>query len=151
MAPKNPSKDVDILDKLTYGFLIAGLFFLGLAVLGVVGELLGWWNDIGEWLIDAGSIVGVLLTAIALLLASTRGQVRGVAGTLGEIVATTETIARQAETTAATTLDTNLKMESVDRKLDKLGELDVIQFELDRQTGVLDDQLSVLGAIRDRL
>lgn len=102
------------------GWTLTALFFL-MAVLGLVGEILGWWNDTGEILITVGAIASIFLGVATLFGGAGRGQVAGVQ--------------------AAVEVN-GFKLDSVDTKLDKLeklDDLDRIQFELDEQTGVLRD------------
>lgn len=114
---------------------LIGLAALGfaMAILGIVGEILGWWNDTGEILVTVGTLVGLLVSGGAFIYGAGRDQVTDV---------------KQA------VLDNGRTLTSVDGKLenlDKLDDLDVVQAKLDTQTGVLGRQLSVLETIRDRL
>lgn len=106
-------------------FVLAILFF-GMAILGIVGEVLGWWNDIGEVLTIVGTLGGLLVAWTALAAGSTEEQVDRVHRAV---------------------VDNGEQLE----KLGDLEKLDVIQLELDRQTDVLGEQLSVLTQVRDRL
>lgn len=74
-----------------------------IAALGILGEVLGWWNLLGEVMAIGGSVGGLLLGAAGLVWTASRRQVHLVA---------TGVVA------AHTTLDT------IDRKLDKLDALD---------------------------
>lgn len=133
-------------------WIMAALSFL-LAIVSGIGEWLGWWNLVGEIGMTVGGAGGLVLTAFGILSTSSRDQVQGVH----------ETVRDNGRTLAS--MDD--KLDELD-KLDKLDDLDVIrdalmmedgeaskldivQFELDRQTGVLDRQLGVLGEIRDGL
>lgn len=100
---------------------ILAILFFGMAILGIVGELLGWWNEIGEVLTIVGTIGGLIVSWAALSAGATE---------------------RQVDRVHAAVVDNG-------DKLQKLDELDAIQLELDRQTGVLGEQLSVLTDIRD--
>lgn len=108
-------------------WVLAALGF-ATAILGAVGELRGWWNDVGQILMGAGTLVGVVMSSSSLLVSSSSEQV--------------EAVLDGQETTHET-------LESMDSKLDKLDELDVIEAELNAQTGALDRQLEVLEQIRD--
>lgn len=99
--------------------LVVALLLFAMAILGIVGEILGWWNDVGEILTTVGTLGGLLVAWSALATGSTEEQVDRV---------------HQA------VVDNG-------KKLDKL---DGIQLELDRQTGVLGEQLAVLTDLRDR-
>lgn len=129
------------------------LMFL-LAILGAVGEYLGWWNLVGEVLMTVGTLGGLVLAGVDFLRGASETQVESVQSQLGS-------------------MDTKLdrlepmdgKLESMDSKLDRLdvieaalidedeqiSKLDVGQAELDRQTGVLGRQVQLLGEIRDGL
>ena len=128
-----PSTNVE-LDRLSWFYFIGAVVFFAMAVLGLIGELLGWWNDAGAWLVGIGTGGALLLAMLGLLWSASRGQVGAI----------------------ATAVNANgAKLDLANGKLDlaniKLDQLDAIQFELDRQTGVMDRQLGVLVAIRDRL
>lgn len=97
------------------------------AILGGVGEVLGGWDAIGEVMMTAGTSVGALAGILTLLGGATQDQVR---------------------TIRSTVADNNTLLRRGNRKLETL---DGIQFELDRQTGVLADQMQVLRQIRDQL
>lgn len=115
MVRKPPFSDVDpdLLQWILYGL---SLFFFGLAVLGAVGEYLGWWDAIGEVMMSVGTLAGVLITVFGIVEGATRDQVAQVHDAV---------------------VDNG-------QQLQRLDTLDDIQFELDRQTGVL-------AQIRDRL
>lgn len=131
---------------------MSALSFL-VALLGLIGELRGWWDDTGEWLMGLGTFGGVLIALIGPLYAAGRGQVR----TIGHGMTHVSQQAFRIETRLAG-MDTKLdaldqleKLDTMDAKLDKLDKLDRIQFDLDRQTGILDRQVTLLTQIRDRL
>jgi hypothetical protein len=114
----------------------------GMAILGAVGELLGWWNDVGQALMVLGTLVGVVMGAASVTAGSTNAQVRGVREGV------------DAARVRLGSMDGKLdavhgKLDSMDGKLDKLDELDVIEAELNAQTGALDRQIQVLEEIRD--
>ncbi len=95
------------------GWTLTALFFL-MAIVGLIGEIVGWWNDVGELSMTIGAIAGLLIGIATLFAGAGRSQVAGV----------------QAAVEA-----NGFKLD----KLDKLDDLDRIQFELDEQTGVLRD------------
>lgn len=104
-------------------FFVLAILFFGMAILGIVGELLGWWNDIGEVLTIIGTLGGLMLSGAGLSTGASEEQVSRVH----------QAVVDNGE------------------QLEKLDNLDAIQLELDRQTGVLGEQLSVLTDVRDRL
>lgn len=55
-------------------FLLS-LFFFGIAILGAVGEYLGWWELIGEVAMTVGTIAGLLLGVASHLTSATEAQV----------------------------------------------------------------------------
>ncbi len=154
--------EMDTVLKITWGMAILGW---SMALLGIVGgiaglaepvsraaeaiglgQMLGWWNDVGEVIVTIGAIIGVLMTTGSLLLGSGRKQV--------------DRMDRRLVSVHGAVLDNGRTLTSVDGKLDKLeqlekldqlDDLDVVQAGLDAQTGVLGVQLGVLEQIRDRL
>ncbi len=147
MPRKTPSKRMD-LDRLYHLMIALSLVGLAMVILGLVGEHLGWWNDVGEVLLSFGTLISVLTALVALLVGSTRGQVRRA----GDAVLSNNAKLDTANDRLVT-IDGKLdKLDSMDTKLDKLeklDELDTIQAELDAQTGVLDRQVRILEQIRD--
>lgn len=124
MIPWSPSEVVEF-DTSTVQriFLVLMVLFFGMAILGLIGEIRGWWNDVGEVMMTIGTVGGMLVGAATLSTGATQKQVRLVHSAV------------------------------VDNgsKLDNLDKLDVITAELNGQTGVLDHQLQVLKEVRDRL
>jgi len=110
-----------------------------MVILGLVGDALGWWNDTGELLVGLGTLGAIPLTTAGILLGSGRTQVRRI----GDTVADSHAILRR-QTSVLDSMDRKLT------KLDKLDELDLIQLQLDRQTGVLEQQLAVLRHLGER-
>lgn len=123
-------------------WLMAALSFL-LAIVSGIGEYLGWWDLVGELGMTIGGVAGVVLTAIGIASTASRRQVANVQGA----------VVRNGRTLASM----DAKLEVVEDALvasddeGRVSKLDVVEAELDRQTGVLDRQLSVLGEIRDAL
>lgn len=101
-------------------FVVGAILFFLMAVAGIVGEILGWWNDVGEIVTIVGTLGSLMLGSGALSTGASQEQVSSV----------------------------HRAVVDNGRKLDTL---DVIQHELDRQTGVLDEQLTVLCEVRDGL
>lgn len=120
-------------------------------LIGEIGRSRGWISrEYGRQAVRIGMTVGgvggVVLTAVGILATASRRQVADVHGAV---------------------LHNGRTLTSMDEKLDELdvieealvaesedgpvSRLDAVQIELDRQTGVLDRQLSVLGDIHDAL
>lgn len=93
------------------GWILTGLFFL-LAIVSLTGEILGWWNDLGEIGMTIGTIAGLLVGITTLVLGAGRDQ----ATTIRHYVEKNHDLLRSSDST-----------------------LDKIQLELDEQTGVLRD------------
>lgn len=132
-------------------------------VVSALGEYMGWWDLVGE----IGMLVGTVLSIVVGFgtwfsgagrrqLQAVGAEVRGVRG----VVEANGTVLGSVDAK----LDDLQRLDKLD-KLDQLdvieaalvegdgeaGKLDAVQVELDRQTGVLDRQLRVLGEIRDGL
>jgi len=130
--------DLDILwDKHTKRGFAVSAFFLLLAVLIGLGEYFHWWNEWGEVALTIVAVVGLLLVWLTYVNGADRRQVAAVASAVDR---------------------TNSVLGGMDGKLDKLGtmdrkldKLDLIQGQLDVQTGALNEQTLVLREIRDRL
>lgn len=75
-APPYSPVDLDRLERLLWILSILGL---AIAVVGVIGELRGWWNDVGELLISFGTVASVATAVVVLLIYATKGQVHRVA------------------------------------------------------------------------
>ncbi len=123
------------------GWTVTAIAFL-VTVVSILGEILGWWGFVGEVGATAGATITVLVGLSTLLTGAGRRQVGGVQAAV------------EANGAKLGKLDKLDKLDSMDTKLDKLSkldDLDRVQFELDKQTGVLDRQVSLLGEIRDRL
>lgn len=130
------------------------------AILGAVGEFLGWWNDLGELLITVGTLTGLLLAGFSATAGSSRSQVHDVAAAVHG-VATGVGVANDR------LVRMDARLYSVDTKLDKLGKLDdldelskldgmdskldAVHTVLEAQTGVLERQATILEQVRDRL
>lgn len=122
-------------------FLVLMVIFFGMAILGIVGEILGWWNDIGEVLTIVGTIGGLFVGAATMSTGASEKH-------LNEVQAAVLDNGTQLKKNGTQLEENGATLGTIDGKLDKL---DKVQVELDRQTGVLDEQLSVLTEVRDRL
>lgn len=156
-------------------FLMGGsiLMFL-VAILGAVGEVLDWWDAFGEVLMTVGTLGGLVLGGVDFFRGASEGQVQAVKGRLGSVDGKLDRLGTMdGKLDQLETMDSKLdQLETMDSKLDQLktmdgkldtieaalveedgktSKLDVVQVELDRQTGVLDRQVDLLGEIRDKL
>lgn len=102
---------------------ILAAFFFGMAILGAVGEVLGWWNDVGEVLVTVGSLAGLFVTVGVAYYSAGRDQVAAVRETVQDNNEILE--------------DNNEVLSESNEKLDKLEHLD--------------RQVELLQGIRDRL
>lgn len=105
------------------GWILSIVLFL-LAILSAAGELLGWWSDLGEVGMTVGTLGGLFVAFATLVLGADSAEVRAV---------------HQAVSDNGDKLE---RLHPIDRKLErleKLEELDRVQYELDKQTGVLED------------
>jgi hypothetical protein len=162
--------DLDRLQRLT---AVGALIGLGMVVLGLVGEVLGWWNDVGEILISLGGFISVLLGLVTFLLGATKGQVRTIANGIVTSNATLDVLVLRNDA-ANTKLDLlversgeangklNLLVErsgEANGKLDLLversgeanGKLDLLVERSGEANAKLDAIHEVLRDIRDRL
>lgn len=126
MVRKPPLADIDPHLAQWIMFLLSLLFF-AIAILGAVGEYLGWWGLVGDIAITVGSIAGLLLGVATHITSATETQL----GTVHDAVRDNG--------------------EKLDTLVDIDEDLDRVQLELDTQTGVLDRQVGLLTEIRDRL
>ncbi len=154
--------------KILIALMILGF---GMALLGLVGELRGWWNAAGEVLMTTGTLLGALAGVTTLTQGATGDEVSQVAQGVGRANESLETMGvtlhRVDDQLGSVddrlgSMDEQLgsmdgkldkldKLDSMDGKLDKLDDLDRVQVELDAQTGVLDRQVELLAEIRDAL
>lgn len=105
-----PEPDPDRLIRWSY---IAGTLMFLMAGFFLAGELLGWWNDLGEVGVTITTLGGLLITLGAAYFSAGQKLVEAVHGAV---------------------VDNGKALSSVDGKLDTL---DDIQWALDEQTGVL--------------
>jgi hypothetical protein len=145
MRPRTPTFDVD-LDRLERLLWLLAAIGLGLALLGVVGEYAGWWNDVGELLISFGTVASVATGVLALLINATKDQVRAVA----DGVASNGTKLDRIRESHGEKLDRI--QESHGEKLDRIhDDLGSVSDDLDEVNRHLENQHEVLVQIRDRL
>lgn len=111
-------------DYIYYAMIAGTIFFFGMAIVGFVGELLGWWNDVGEALMQVGSAGGALLGGATLVVGSSRSQV---------------------EATKDAVEDTRDAVDETKRAVEDNGDT------LERVDEHLSEQTRVLRQIRDRV
>lgn len=145
-----PEPDFDTFLALTW---LTALFFFLVAVVSAIGEILGWWDLIGEIGMGVGTTVSVLVTLIAVGASAGREQVdnvgqdvRSVGGEVRSVGQDVRSLGQEVGSVGNDVQEVHSAVEangeilvSVDSKLDKLDDLDRVQLELDRQTGVLED------------
>lgn len=123
-------------------FIVAGIALLG--------ELLGWWNDLGEVLLIVATIVGALGGVATMMVGSSSEEVRTVHGAVVDTGSKLDSMDGKLDS-----MDTKLDKLDTLEKLEKLdavdGKLDAAQVKLDEQTGVLGRQVEILTDIRERL
>ncbi len=151
--------DMDTAIRLTW---LTAAFFLLVAIVSGIGELLGWWNLPGELGMSIGATMSIATTLLALVLTAGRRQVetldaglrsvdRNVTSVFQEVRSVDDTV-HSVEGHVETNGDRlSQVVEAVAGEDGMLRELDAIELELDAQTGVLREQLEVLGDVRDRL
>lgn len=118
-------------DYIYYAMIAGTIFFFGMAIVGFVGELLGWWNDVGEALIQLGSAGGALLGGATLVVGSSRSQVE----------ATKDAV----EDTRDAVEDTRDAVDETKHAVEDNGDT------LERVDEHLSEQTRVLRQIRDRV
>jgi hypothetical protein len=119
---------------------IMAAFFFGMAILGVVGEVLGWWNDIGEILVTVGTLAGVAVTIGVAYYGAGRNQVNAVRQTVEDNNEVLQDNNELLQDNNQVLHDNNEILKESNDKLDQLEKLD----QLDRQ-------VELLQGIRDRL
>lgn len=157
------------------GWISAALGFL-IAIASGIGEALGWWDLLGGRGMTVGSLLGIVATFTTLSFTAGRDQVTAVRETIESvdegmtsveegIASVEEGIATVDETTARnnqilqanneTLVDAAVTLDGIEDALvqqdGETSKLDVVQAELDRQTGVLGRQVELLAWIRDGL
>lgn len=148
---------------------LTAAFFLLVAIFSGIGEILGWWNLIGEIGMSVGATMSILVTLVAVVLTAGRQQVtvvgQDVRSVNENVLSVNENVLSVDENMHSLNdniLSVNENVQENGTRLERIAEhiagedgmlreLDAIQLELDAQTGVLADQLTVLGEVRDRL
>lgn len=150
LVPFEPTPD----QMIRIGWISAALGFL-IAIVSAIGELAGWWDLLGAVGIGVGSLLGIVATFATLSFTAGREQVRDLQGTMQGVEDTVEANNTVLSENNEILSDASVTLDGIEDALvhgdGEASKLDVVQAELDRQTGVLDRQVELLGAIRDRL
>jgi len=149
MAEQRTSIGVDPLERaywIAVAMAIAGWTIAGI---GVVGELLGWWKDVGESIVTAGSMVGTVATLAGLGFGAGRKQVGRVEAGVGRVEAG---VGRVEVKLDGIREDLHAGFDrvaaSIDRGYDEAHEQSDLLAE---QSDLLAEQTALLAQIRDRL
>ncbi len=148
-------------DRVVRVLWIGSAFWLLVAIVSAIGEIRGWWGLVSQIGMTAGTVLSAIVALAAYVYGAGKGQVNSVHEAVGENGRTLVSI-DQALSGHEGVLEVLAGSEGVVDELDGINEaitgeegmiheLDVIQLELDRQTGALDQQIQLLGEIRDRL
>lgn len=134
--------------RVLYVLMVVGF---GMAILGAVGEYLGWWDLVGEILVTVGTIVGALAAVVELLSGASEATVQAARAEIDAIGDTMDTVNANLATVNENVRSVDDNVGSLGTKLDAVHEdlaqglaangrtLDAIEAELDVQTGVLKD------------
>lgn len=127
------------------GWITAALGFL-IAIVSAIGEIRGWWGLVGELGLTFGTLLGILVGIATLAFAATRDQADALLSINQEHSKKLDRLHK---------LDKLDKLDAIEAAIvgeeGMIRELDAVQLELDMQTGVLDEQLTVLRQIREAL
>lgn len=133
------------LDRLERLLIVLSLLSLGLVVLGLLDERLGWWNDVGEVLISFGTVASVATAVVALLVNATKGQVHRVADGVEDNGEKLDHVVQGTQTNGE-------KLDRVIEGTEANGDkLDVLHEDLASVDEHVEAQHDVLLQIRDRL
>lgn len=108
-----------------------------------LGQMLGWWNDVGQILITVGTIVGALAGTVELVSGASLARVEAVQADVGGV---REAVSGVREEVGGVRRDVGNVHEAVEANGDQLGKLE----GLDDIEHALNEQTSVLEQIRDR-
>lgn len=111
----------------------------GMALVGVVGEVLGWWNDVGQTLVTVGTIVGALAGTVELVSGASEGTVEAVREDVGGVREALGSVRAEVGGVREDVGEVHDAVEANGEQLGKLETLDDIQRALDKQTGVLEE------------
>ena len=152
MAATALARDVASVDRVHLFlklFTAGGFALLGLAI---VGELLGWWNDLGELLALIGGIAGAVGLPVTLMYGATKAQADALAGTLeGHTGILHEHAGILDQHTGILQQHTGILHEHTGILHQHTGILQEHGALLREQTSLLRGQIALLADIRDRL
>lgn len=134
-----------------FSWILAAIFF-AIAIVSFIGEVLGWWNDLGELGMTVGTLAGLGISLGAAYYNAGKTQVAGVHETVEDnngllednnelLEDNNELLGENNEIVA----ESSAKLDQLDQldQLEKLGKLEKLQ--------TLDHQVELLQSIRDRL
>lgn len=139
------------LDRLYHLLLALTLVGVGIIVVALVGEYLGWWREWGETLAIIGVVITVGIGALTLLVGATRGQVKLMAAAVLDSNRKQDVALAKHDETNAKLDEANAKLDDGNAKLDGANaKLDGVNGKLDEHTHLLREQTEILRQIRDR-
>lgn len=125
------------------GWAVTALGLL-IFVVSALGEYLGWWDLVGEVGMLVGTVLSIVVGFGTWFSGAGRRQLSGVGREVQSVGDDVRSVDENVRGVRFAVLANGVKLE-------KLDKLDVIQAELDEQTGVLGQQLAVLSEMRDRM
>lgn len=152
-------RELDKWDYIYYAIWVGAALGFLMWGLGLLGEYLGWWNDVGEALMLVGRWAGFGLTAVAVLIGASRSQVERTKTTVEETkaavqetkVAVHETRDAVHETKDAVHETRDAVHETKDAVHETKDAVHQTKAAVETNGSKLDDQTRVLREIRDRL
>lgn len=150
MVARFPSKVVDVIRRLQLPFIVLAIIGAIELTVGIVGELLGWWNDFGELISVSGLAQLAVGVVVTWAFGASRVQVRKVLEELGLLRPMNERLGRvAAKLERLEPMDQKLeRLEPMDQKLERLEPMDR---KLDAMVGEQQTTNALLREIRDRL
>lgn len=144
MPSKNGSGTMQYTWDFVHRVLIALMVIgFGMAALGLIGEILGWWNDVGQILMTVGTVVGAGAGLVELVGGASEATVEAVREDLGTVDEAVGEVHGAVGDVHEAVGDVEGAVGDVQAAVggvgEKLGTLDAIEVELDTQTSVLED------------
>lgn len=132
------------------GWAVTALGLL-IFVVSALGEYLGWWDLVGEVGMLVGTVLSIVVGFGTWFSGAGRRQLSGVGREVRSVGDDVRSVDENVQSVGENVRGVHDAVLANGVKLEKLDKLDVIQAELDEQTGVLDRQLAVLSEMRDRM